>query len=410
MTKKYHKFIHIIFIIFINILIINFYFYLNIDAKDYSFSFIKNMQGYSELNAGFHLVPIFSEDPNIKIFDFLDHSFFEGLVKLSYFDSNNRVFKTAYQDHDQGNAPSGVNFKINSVSSYIIYNTKPASIPLSQNLTGQHISIKAGFNMVNISFPSLEKYTSYSILKDLEKTQNIKSIGRYCEQSGKWQDSYYFFGRQSGIEYNINTNEVYIFNSTQTQQQKWWPPPVIEEITSPQYCENFREFSYQIKIIEPYPNELLLYTASVSGDGTPNCPLYQGDIIDPITGKISLTPNCTCQPLTITIEATNQQSYCKSSCSFDLYVNPLEVYLSTPSSPFITPTGEKFILSDLPIEVPAFYSCNAGNIHTDGVYTFQSSFPGSYLVEITCWLPFCGETQKIFFYLDVKPNWSNPSD
>jgi hypothetical protein len=97
------------------------------------------------------------------------------------------------------------------------------------------------------------------------------------------------------------------------------------------------------------------------------------------------------------------------------WLNHPPIILGTPTQPVVLKAGEEFILHTPNFEVEdpdgdqIYASCNIGSCGRapDGsfIWTFQSNFPGSYMVEIIFY-DIRGGYAILNFFLDVKPWWS----
>ena len=97
------------------------------------------------------------------------------------------------------------------------------------------------------------------------------------------------------------------------------------------------------------------------------------------------------------------------------WLNHPPIILGQPTQPVVIKAGEEFILHtpNFSVEDPdgdqIYASCNIGSCgrSPDGsfIWTFQSNFPGSYMVEIVFY-DIRGGYAIMEFFVDVKPWWS----
>jgi len=202
-------------------------------------------------------------------------------------------------------------------------------------------------------------------------------------------------------------------------------PPVIEQLED-QFFQVGTQSVYQITAVDPdtFTNNLanpgagdqlgLTYRATLNGLPSYQYGPWMEQIINPTTGTITLTPQFE-GALTCIVTVTDPRGL-QAVGHFTIFcVNP-GTWLNHPpavleiiESPQIVRAGQLFTISDLRIMDPdrqeLFYSCNVGSVGRDGVYTFQSEFPGEYLVQITAYDILGGAvTQQ--FVLQVLPWWS----
>jgi len=171
---------------------------------------------------------------------------------------------------------------------------------------------------------------------------------------------------------------------------------------------------YTITATDPDPGDILTYSATLNG-----LPSYQygpwiSKLIDPFRGVIAFTPQF--EGSFQCVVTARDSKGAAAVGSFNLFcINPgtwlnhPPIILEPIQSPQQCRAGELFILSELkmfdPDDQKIFYSSNLGAVSEDGVFTFQTQFPGQYLVQITGYDSLGGcVTQQ--FVLDVTPWWS----
>jgi len=103
-------------------------------------------------------------------------------------------------------------------------------------------------------------------------------------------------------------------------------------------------------------------------------------------------------------------------CEFSIFCqdpgkwrNHPPIILGYPDSPQTIRAGEMFIASEMVFLDPdgdkMYWSCNVGSVGNNGVYTFQSIYPGYYLVQITAY-DIRGGAATTEFVIQVRPWWS----
>jgi hypothetical protein len=202
-------------------------------------------------------------------------------------------------------------------------------------------------------------------------------------------------------------------------------PPIIDQLED-QFFQVGQAGVYQITATDPdaaasvFPNAGVQDQASLTFRATLNgIPSYQygpwmNQIINPTTGTVNFTPQFE-GSLTCTVTVSDPRGaqavghfniFCVNSGT---WLNHPPAVLKIIESPQIVRAGNLFTISDLRIADPdgqqLYYSCNIGAVGRNGVYTFQSEFPGEYLVQITAYDILGGAvTQQ--FVLDALPWWS----
>jgi hypothetical protein len=196
-------------------------------------------------------------------------------------------------------------------------------------------------------------------------------------------------------------------------------PPLLEQLED-QFFQTNVVNTYQITATDPDLQDMGLLTYKATLDGLPS---YQygpwiNSIINPITGTVSFTPQfegaLTC---IVTVSDPRGMSAVGHFTIFCVngggagggWYNHSPIVTRVIQSPQEVVAGRLFVLTDLnmadPDNQPLYYSCNVGAVGVDGIYTFQSEFPGEYLVQITGYDPLGGAvTQQ--FVLNVMPFWS----
>jgi hypothetical protein len=196
-------------------------------------------------------------------------------------------------------------------------------------------------------------------------------------------------------------------------------PPLIEQLEDQFFTVGVPN-EYQITATDPDLQDMgqLTYKATVNGMNNYSYGPWINSIINPISGTVSFTPQfegaLTCQVIVSDPRGMsavgNFTIFCvNGGASGATWMNHAPIVGKVIQSPQEVRAGEMFILSDLhmmdPDNQPLYYSCNVGAVGTDGIYAFQSEFPGQYMVQITGYDPMGGAvTQQ--FVLNVLPFWS----
>ncbi|MEW5802406.1 MAG: hypothetical protein AB1847_09915 [bacterium] len=193
-------------------------------------------------------------------------------------------------------------------------------------------------------------------------------------------------------------------------------PPLIEQLEDKFFPTNETSV-YQITATDPDFADMangLTYKATLNGLPNYQYGPWMEQIINPITGTISLTPQFE-GALTCTITVTDPRGaqavgYFNIFCiGGGTWLNHPPAVLEIIESPQVVKAGQAFIISDLRIADPdgqqLYYSCNIGAVGRNGIYRFQSEFPGEYLVQITAY-DNNGAAVTQQFVLQVLPFWS----
>lgn len=225
-----------------------------------------------------------------------------------------------------------------------------------------------------------------------------------------------------GIATDMETFPISVVNYPVTNL-----PPVIEQLED-QFFQVGEQGVYQITAIDPdsFTNNVvnqgaadqigLTFRATLNGLPNYQTGPWMSQIINPTTGTISFTPQFE-GALTCVVTVSDPRGmqaighftiFCVNSGT---WLNHPPVVQEIIESPQVIRAGQLFTISDLNIIDPdaqiqqLYYSCNVGAVGRNGVYTFQSEFPGEYLVQITAYDILGGAvTQQ--FVLQVMPWWS----
>jgi len=216
---------------------------------------------------------------------------------------------------------------------------------------------------------------------------------------------------EDGLAVDMETFPVSVVNYPVTNL-----PPVIEQLED-RFFKVGETTTYQITATDPdYADMANGLTFKASLNGLPNYQYgpWMEQIINPITGTISITPQFEAT-MTCIVTVTDPRG-AQAVGHFNIFCVNSSTWLNHPpivteiiESPQIVRAGQLFTVSDLHIADPdnqqLFYSCNIGAVGRDGIWTFQSEFPGEYLVQVTAYDILGGAvTQQ--FVLQVMPWWS----
>jgi hypothetical protein len=193
-------------------------------------------------------------------------------------------------------------------------------------------------------------------------------------------------------------------------------PPLIEQLED-QFFQVGTQSFYQITATDPDPQDMaggLTYQATLNGLSSYQYGPWMNQIINPITGLITLTPQFDAT-MTCIVTVTDPRG-AQAVGHFNIFcVNPgtwlnhAPAVLEVIESPQVCRAGQRFTISDLRIADPdgesLYYSCNVGSVGANGIWTFQSEYPGEYLVQITAY-DIVGGAVTQQFVLQVMPWWS----
>lgn len=213
------------------------------------------------------------------------------------------------------------------------------------------------------------------------------------------------------MAYDMETFPISVVNYPVTNL-----PPMIEQLED-QFFQVGSTGVYQITATDPDMIDMvggLTYKATLNGLPNYQYGPWMNQIISPTTGTVSFAPQFE-GALTCVVTVTDPRGmqaighftiFCVNSGT---WLNHPPIVTSIIESPQITKAGQLFTISDLNIVDPdnqqLYYSCNVGAVGRGGVFTFQSEFPGEYLVQITAYDILGGAvTQQ--FVLQVMPWWS----
>jgi len=162
----------------------------------------------------------------------------------------------------------------------------------------------------------------------------------------------------------------------------------------------------------------LLYRCDLSGFPTYIYGPWIEDTFDPYTGLFELTPkfegiNRLIVTCTDSRGATGFGDRPVLSVNQNSWLNHPPMTLTTPSRPQVARAGEEIIINQIRVVDPdggqVYASCNIGSVGRTAegtfIWSFQTNFPGQYIVEIL-FFDIRGGSTAIQFPLDVKPWWS----
>ncbi len=198
-------------------------------------------------------------------------------------------------------------------------------------------------------------------------------------------------------------------------------PPIIMNVED-QTFEVGKTNYYQILAYDPDLEDMLeglSYNATLHGEST----YYQfGPWWPPPNrlpnGLITLKPFCE-GTIDCIVTVTDPRGM-NAMCQFTIFCKIIDEYpgnwfnhppviLGELDSPQTIRAGEKFIASEMDFFDPdgdkMYWSCNVGSVGNNGVYTFQSIYPGNYQVQIIAY-DIRGGATSTEFVIHVKPWWS----
>ncbi len=192
-------------------------------------------------------------------------------------------------------------------------------------------------------------------------------------------------------------------------------PPIINDVDDQIFYVSEGN-GYRILALDPDIQDMAGLTYHATLNGLPNYQVgpWMNQIIGPTTGVISFVPqfegaldcivtvtdprgmNAVCQ---ITIFCVNRGTW----------FNHPPIVLGDLDSPQTIRAGEMFIANEMNFQDPdgdkMYWSCNVGSVGNNGIYTFQTQFPGYYLVQITAY-DIRGGAATTEFVIHVRPWWS----
>ncbi len=173
---------------------------------------------------------------------------------------------------------------------------------------------------------------------------------------------------------------------------------------------------YQVVGIDHDMQDMFNLTYDCTLNGLPNYQIgpYQQRIISPTSGLIAFTPygegalNCV---ITVSdprgMYAIGEITiFC---CNQGTWFNHPPVIIGDLDSPQTIKAGQLFVANEMDFVDPdgdaLSWSCNIGAVGEDGIYTFQSQYPGYYSVQITAY-DIRGGAATTEFVIHVLPWWA----
>jgi len=216
---------------------------------------------------------------------------------------------------------------------------------------------------------------------------------------------------EDGIAADMETFPISVVNYPVTNL-----PPLIEQLED-RFFPVGKVSTYQITATDPDWADMangLTYRATLNGLPNYQYGPWMEQIINPISGTISITPQFECS-MTCIVTVTDPRG-AQAVGTFNIFCVDTGTWLNHPpavleiiESPQIVRAGDLIIISDLHMADPdlqsLFYSCNIGSVGQNGIWSFQSEYPGEYMVQITGY-DINGGAVTQQFVLQVLPWWS----
>ncbi|MGA1840065.1 MAG: LVIVD repeat-containing protein [bacterium] len=157
------------------------------------------------LNIFGHPVKVIQGYTSYELIEVLGES--NDVGNIQRYNPNSRNYEiTAY---DPNGAIRGNKFNISGGEGYIVNMKNAKQVSFAGIITDPGISCKEGFNIISI--PCIPAgYTSYNLLSYLGFSDEIASITRFNSEMGIYETTSYYFGRPSGIKFNIKNGEAYL--------------------------------------------------------------------------------------------------------------------------------------------------------------------------------------------------------
>ena len=213
-----------------------------------------------------------------------------------------------------------------------------------------------------------------------------------------------------GISTDKETFPVSIVNYPVTNH-----PPVINDVYDRVFYVG-DVGTYQIVATDPDLQDMggLTYYASLNGLSNYQYGPWMDQIIDPCSGLIRFRP--VSEGALECIVTVKDPRGMFAVCRFTIFCtnpgtwfNHPPVVLDDLESPQTIRAGQFFVADELEFLDPdgekLYYSCNIGSVGENGIWTFQSHFPGYYLVQVTAY-DIRGGFATTEFVLHVLPWWS----
>jgi hypothetical protein len=192
-------------------------------------------------------------------------------------------------------------------------------------------------------------------------------------------------------------------------------PPIINDVDDQIFYVGMQN-GYKILAIDPDPQDMLSLTYTATLDGVPSYQYgpWMNQIINPSNGVVSFVPQFEgALDCIITVRDPRGMS---AVCAITIFCvnqgtwfNHPPIILGDLDSPQTIRAGEMFVADEMDFQDPdgdkMYWSCNVGSVGNNGVYTFQTMFPGYYMVQITAY-DIRGGAATTEFVIHVRPWWS----
>jgi hypothetical protein len=192
-------------------------------------------------------------------------------------------------------------------------------------------------------------------------------------------------------------------------------PPIINDVDDQVFYVGMPN-AYRIVAIDPDIIDMggLTYHATLNGLPSYQYGPWMNQIIGPTSGVISFVPQFEgALDCIVTVQDPRGMfAVCEITIfcvNMGTWFNHPPIILGDLDSPQTIRAGEKFVADEMAFEDPdgdkMYWSCNVGSVGDNGVYTFQTMFPGYYLVQITAY-DIRGGAATTEFVIHVRPWWS----
>jgi hypothetical protein len=213
-----------------------------------------------------------------------------------------------------------------------------------------------------------------------------------------------------GVVTDKETFPVSVVNYPVTNQ-----PPIINDVDDQIFYVG-QPNAYQIVAVDPDPQDMGLLTFNATLNGLPSYQYgpWSQNIIHPRAGVLYFSPQFEgALDCIITVEDPRGMFSVAEITIFCVnqgtWFNHPPIVLGDLDSPQTVRAGEMFIADEMDFQDPdgdrLYWSCNIGSVGDNGIYTFQTMFPGYYLVQITAY-DIRGGAATTEFLLHVRPWWS----
>lgn len=213
-----------------------------------------------------------------------------------------------------------------------------------------------------------------------------------------------------GISTDKETFPVSIVNYPVTNH-----PPLINDVYDRVFYVG-EVGTYQIVATDPELQDMgnLTYYASLNGLSNYQYGPWMNQIIDPSTGLIAFKPVSEgALECIVTVEDPRGMF---AVCQFTIFCTNAGTWFNHPpividdlESPQTIRAGQLFVADEIKFLDPdgekLYHSCNIGSVGENGIWTFQTMFPGYYLVQITAY-DIRGGFATTEFVLHVFPWWA----